>query len=338
MHAYRGPRRRLHRRRALLSAAAVTAIAYCVIALISRALPVWGLLSLFVAVSAAYIPLLAVAGVLLAVLSRRIVLSIAAVLVLTATLAVQVPWYFVARPVDVGPHTDVRVLSSNLRKGRAEASSFVRFATQNADVIAVSELTPDAAQRFSRAGLEKTFRYFLLYPVPGTGGIGLWSRYPIVDAIPAKRRYPGFITARLQIPGVRLNPLITSLHITSPLTRWGLAFNEWQIGISGAKARLDALAKAAGSAAVIVAGDFNSTPDMRQFRDLLTNGYRDAVEQTGGGFGPTFPSRSWHPPVITIDHVLTRQAAASAIRTVYIRGSDHRAVLATVQVPLDPGP
>lgn len=298
----------------------------------------WGLLSLFVAVSAAYTPLLAIAGVVLAALSRRVVLSIAALLVLTATLAVQVNWYSVSRPVDVGPHTDIRVLSSNLRKGRADAASFVRLAKDNADVITVSELTPEAAQRFSRAGLEKTFPYFLLYPVPGTGGIGMWSRFPIVDAIPKKHRYPGFITARLQIPGVRLNPLVTSLHITSPLTRWGLAFNEWQIGISGTKARLDALAKAAGPAAVIVAGDFNSTPDMRQFRDLLTNGYRDAVDQTGAGFGPTFPSRSWHPPVITIDHVLTRQAAASAIRTVYIRGSDHRAVLATVQVPLDPGP
>ena len=72
---------------------------------------------------------------------------------------------------------------------------------------------------------------------------------------------------------------------------------------------MDDFADAAGPAAVIVAGDFNSTPDMRQFRDLLTNGYRDAVEQTGAGFAPTFPSRTWHPPLITIDHVLTRQAA-----------------------------
>jgi endonuclease/exonuclease/phosphatase (EEP) superfamily protein YafD len=34
--------------------------------------------------------------------------------------------------------------------------------------------------------------------------------------------------------------------------------------------------------------------------------------------------------------VLTRQAAATSIRTVYVRGSDHRALLATVGVPLDP--
>ncbi len=39
-----------------------------------------------------------------------------------------------------------------------------------------------------------------------------------------------------------------------------------------------------------VGGDYNSTTDMRQFRDLLTDGYHDAVEQTGSGFAPTFPA------------------------------------------------
>ncbi|WP_425294985.1 hypothetical protein [Mycolicibacterium vanbaalenii] len=37
---------------------------------------------------------------------------------------------------------------------------------------------------------------------------------------------------------------------------------------------MENLAAEAGNGAVIVAGDFNSTPDMHQFRQLLTNGYR----------------------------------------------------------------
>ena len=60
------------------------------------------------------------------------------------------------------------------------------------------------------------------------------------------------------------------------------------------------------------------------------------VEQTGAGFAPTFPSDPWLSPLITIDHVLTRHAAAASVRTVYVDGSDHRALLATVEVPLDP--
>ena len=79
-----------------------------------------------------------------------------------------------------------------------------------------------------------------------------------------------------------------------------------------------------------------STPDTRQFRDLLTNGHHDAVEQTGSGFAPAYPSDAWFPPVITIDHVLTRNAVASSIMTIDVPGSDHRSLLANIAVPVDP--
>ncbi len=114
--------------------------------------------------------------------------------------------------------------------------------------------------------------------------------------------------------------------------------DDWRYGMAGAKAKLDNYATAAGPAAVIIGGDYNSTPDMRQFRDLLTDGYHDAVEQSGAGFAPTFKADSWLPPVITIDHVLTRNAVASMIRTVKIKGSDHRSLLATIRVPIDAEP
>jgi endonuclease/exonuclease/phosphatase (EEP) superfamily protein YafD len=129
---------------------------------------------------------------------------------------------------------------------------------------------------------------------------------------------------------------LAGVHVTSPLANYGRSFDNWRNGIDALSGQMREFGRSTGPAAAIVAGDFNSTPDMRQFRDLLTDGYRDAVQQTGAGFAPTFPSRWWHPPLITIDHVLTRNAAATSIRTVFIPGSDHRAVLATVAIPLDP--
>jgi endonuclease/exonuclease/phosphatase (EEP) superfamily protein YafD len=99
--------------------------------------------------------------------------------------------------------------------------------------------------------------------------------------------------------------------------------------------KLEGLADA-GPGSVIVAGDFNSTPHMRLLRGLLTSGDRDATEETGAGPAPTFPPYTWFPPLITIEHVLTRHAAACSIRTIDVRGSDHRSLLATVDVPLDP--
>jgi len=68
-----------------------------------------------------------------------------------------------------------------------------------------------------------------------------------------------------------------------------------------------------------------------------TEGYRDAVEQTGSGFAPTFPSDAWYPPLLTIDHVLIRNAAARSVRAVDVAGADHRALLVTVRVPIKAG-
>ncbi|MDA4107343.1 endonuclease [Mycobacterium holsaticum DSM 44478] len=324
------------RLRVRLTVLAIAALAFSIVSLHFRACAISNVVELVAAVSSPYVPWLALLGVMLLFLCRRLVLSIIAMAVVAAILATQVPWYYFGRQADVGPHAEIRVLSSNLRKGRADASSFVKLAKDKADLIAVAELTPEESRRFSQAGIEDTFPYSVLKPAPNAGGIGLWSRFPLTAVQPAQRSDDALIAARVRVPQVRFNPIIASVHVTSPVTAEAGSFDRWRNSITDAKNGLDHFAEIAGPAAVIVAGDFNSTPDMRQFRDLLTNGYRDAVEQTGAGFAPTFPSNKWFPPVIVIDHVLTRNAAASSIRRVNITGSDHRALLATIKVPLDP--
>lgn len=79
---------------------------------------------------------------------------------------------------------------------------------------------------------------------------------------------------------------------------------------------------------VVAAGDFNSTRDMAQFRRILDSGYHGA-----GVFTPTYPADSALPPVLGIDHILTRNGSPGRTWTADIPGSDHRAVLATVQIP-----
>ena len=65
-----------------------------------------------------------------------------------------------------------------------------------------------------------------------------------------------------------------------------------------------------------------------QFRRLLTHGYADAARQAGAGYLASYPTDRWYGPVIGIDHVLVRSAAATSVRTVDLPGSDHRGVLA----------
>jgi endonuclease/exonuclease/phosphatase (EEP) superfamily protein YafD len=293
------------------------------------------MLRLIIAVGATFLPLAALVGLVLAIVCRRPVLSIIGVFLLTATTVVQLSWYFFGSPEHVQRAAEVRVLSSNLRYGRADPAQFVSLATRDADLISAVELTPEAVERFKQAGIDAVFPYSYLKPGSGAGGIGIWSRYPITPLTAPGHRGVRMPAVRVAVPGLPAEPVLAAVHVMSPLAGDENTIADWNRGMAGAKAQLDNFAKEAGPAGVIIGGDYNSTSNMRQFRDLLTNGYRDAVEETGSGFGPTFKADIALPPVITIDHILTRNAVASSVRTITIKGSDHRALLATIQLPLD---
>ncbi|MDZ7910616.1 MAG: endonuclease/exonuclease/phosphatase family protein [Rhodococcus sp. (in: high G+C Gram-positive bacteria)] len=314
---------------------AVVALLYVVAALIARTVPLTNLAALVIAASFAYVPLLALCALILAALCRKKLLSLIGIALLAISVSVQVPWQDLGRSPDTGaPSTELRILSSNIQKGEAHTAAFVGLAAESADIITMSELTAEAAARFREGGLRKTFPYSILVPRPGAGGMGLWSRYPLT-ALPPSKYGNNFIAARVRVPGVQDDPVVASVHLMSPLAGGANTFAEWNHRITAAKAEFADYAETAGPAAVIIAGDFNATPDMRQFRDLLDVGYRDAVIQTGAGFSPTYSPHPAIPPLITIDHVLNRNSSAQSIRTVDIPGSDHRALLATVAVPLD---
>jgi endonuclease/exonuclease/phosphatase (EEP) superfamily protein YafD len=319
-----------------LTALAVATILLTILALIARTQPISNVPRLVLAVGSPYVPLAAFAGLVVATTCRRFLLSMLAVAVVAASLAVQISWYYLGRPTDVGAYQDIRVLSSNLRYGQANPTFLVNLANDDADVVTVTELTSEEVQRLKRAGIDKPFPYSHLIPAAGAGGIGMWSRYPLTVLSAPRHRGVSIPAARLEIPGLRFEPLLASVHVYSPIAGDANTVGEWRGGMAGAKVQLDNFARTAGAAAVIIGGDYNSTPDMRQFRDLLTNGYRDAVEQSGSGFAPTFPSNRKFPPVITIDHVLTRNATAESVRTIEVPGSDHRALLTTVRLPVDP--
>ena len=65
-----------------------------------------------------------------------------------------------------------------------------------------------------------------------------------------------------------------------------------------------------------------------------TNGFHDAAAQAGAGLTRTHPSDvPMLPPVFALDHILTRGCAATAVRTLSMAGSDHRALVAEISIP-----
>jgi endonuclease/exonuclease/phosphatase (EEP) superfamily protein YafD len=307
----------------------LVAFAVAGLALASRYLPITNHVVLLTAAFSPYLMVCAPLSVVLLALARHWILAIIAMGFTIATLAVQLPLYRgsdAARTAAVG----LRVISANLREGQADPSYLVRSAREQADVLAFQELTPREADRLSAAGLDATFPYRWLDPRAGPSGVGVWSRLPMH----ATKRIEGYtfalVSAQIQVAGVSIDPTVVVAHIAGP---WPQPIDEWCRDLDRLPVTLLEVAEQTGSGSVIVAADLNSTTDMRPFRGLLRNGYRDAAEQSGAGIQPTFPANWRLPPFIAIDHILTRSCTATSLRTIKIPGSDHRGLAATVMIP-----
>ncbi|MFI5506740.1 endonuclease/exonuclease/phosphatase family protein [Mycobacterium sp. NPDC051804] len=302
------------------------------VGLASRYLPITNEAVLVVAAASPYLTAAGVVALILFALARRWVLSIAAALLCVATIGVQLPRFIGPERMDV-PSVAVRVVTANLGMGQADSSAVADLARSSADVLVIQELTPEAATGLSSVGLNQTFPHQMLNPEAKAFGIGIWSRYPIIDPAHIEGYQMPMLRARIQVPGVRFAPTLLAVHLAAPWLQPLQIFND---DMARFPATLRDVARDAGSGAVIVAGDLNSTFDMQPFRKFLDEGYRDAGEQVGAGLTRTYPSKPWRKPMIGIDHVLVYNCVASSAYTVPVPGSDHRGLATVVEVPVDP--
>lgn len=322
-------------RRASQTGTGLVAFTVAGLAFASRYLPITNHVVLLTAALSPYLMLCGPLSVVLLALARRWILAFIAAGLTVATLAVQLPLYRgsdTVRTAGLG----LRVISANLREGEADPGYLVTSAREQADILAVQELTPEEVDRLSAAGLDATFPYRWLDPRPGASGVGVWSRFPMHAA----KRIGGYtfalVSAQIRIAGMPIDPTVIVAHMTGP---WPQPTDGWHRDLDRLSGTLLEVAEQTGGGPVIVAGDLNSTTDMRPFRGLLRNGYRDAAEQSGAGIEPTFPADWRLPPFIAIDHILTRSCTATSLRTIKISGSDHRGLAATVMIlPSPPSP
>jgi endonuclease/exonuclease/phosphatase (EEP) superfamily protein YafD len=271
-------------------------------------------------------------GMLLLAVGRRWLLTIFAAVLCLVLIASQAPRYLGPEESEV-PAAAVRVLTANLGLGQADPRAVVALASDAADVVVVQEMTPEAVAGLSAAGLDGVFPHRVIDPQPIAAGIGIWSRYPIAGYAAVGGYQMPMLSAQIRVTGVRFDTTVLAVHLAAP---WVQPLRWFHGDIEKLPSTLRGVADAAGSGAVIVAGDLNATYDMRPFRRLLDEGYRDAAEQAGAGLTRTYPSRRLRPPVIGIDHVLVHNCDATSARTVAVPGSDHRGLVTTVEVPMDP--
>lgn len=295
----------------------VLLVAVC--ALVARFLPALNRPVVATAALSPYLMLGAPLAVLLFAVSRHWTLVATAAALTVAVLAVQAPWY-IGSPTATGPV--VRFVSANLLLGRADPAAVAALAREHADVLAVQELTPALADELT-AALAEDFPHQALRPRDRAAGVGLWSRFPIAAAGTDESFTRGFVVALIEVPDTDAPATVVSTHMPPPRS----AFDTWrdQIGRLG-----PVLHQLPHEGPVIVGGDFNATSDVREFRRLLRNGYRDGAAQAAAGMTRTHPSHLPIPPLLGVDRILTRESTATTINTVPVAGSDHLALVAEV--------
>ena len=298
------------------------------VAFAARFVPVVNHTILIVAALSPYLVIGAGAFALVLLLGQRSWWAAGPAILVAAVVAAQLPLYFSSgrTPPD---SVAIRVLTANLH-GAADPEALVSIGRRDADLVVVQELTPELAAAVGRLGLESDFPYRSVEARRGSAGVGLWSRYPITGSSRDPRYELGLLTASLRVPGTSADTVVLAVHLVGP---WPQPIDGWREDISRFPDSLRVAADGAGAGAVIAAGDFNATADMQPFRRLLQGGFTDAVDQSGAGFTPTFPSNRSVPPLIGIDHILTLNSTASELQTVRIPGSDHLGLTAVINVP-----
>jgi endonuclease/exonuclease/phosphatase family metal-dependent hydrolase len=272
-----------------------------------------------------YVAGAAVAVPLVLVVFRRWVAVAAAAVVATVLVACVAPrWFADGGKLPTGP--TLKVMSANLLKGGADPGFLVALVrTQQVDLLALQEFTPEAERALDAAGLAALLPHRSSHPLAGVGGSALYSRFPLRDD--GIRVLPQRFTqakATLTIPGAA--PLaVESVHTCAP----SAAENT---GCMTESFPNEPPATVDGQVRVLL-GDFNATLDHEVLRRLLDTGYRDAADVLGDGLTMTWPYNKLFPP-IALDHVLAdRRIGVRRFAVTQVPRSDHRSVFAELVLP-----
>jgi vancomycin resistance protein VanJ len=193
----------------------------------------------------------------------------------------------------------LRVMSWNVLFSNNDVTSVGKtILEQQADVVGLQELGYWQAARLERM-MAGRYPYRVLHP-GGAGGLGVWSRYPIVQVDETKPWGVGCSCQRmvLDVQGQRIQ-LINAhpqapqykLRYWKPL-RWAPFFlvpHSFDAAEQDIPIRTIVGDVQERSAPMIVVGDFN-TSDRQPNYWLLRRYLKDAFREAGTGFGLTYPN------------------------------------------------
>ena len=240
--------------------------------------------------------------------------------------------------VNAGPdEREIIVYTANIaEQGGSFGPLLDQIAHEAADLVFTQELAPignelDVALR--RLGYQAA-----LEPRSDYTGVGLWSRYPIVDAESMRLAgQRGNFSQRIRIDVAGTIVTVFNVHLNAPVDlQWRPTGNplDYRL-IYQRRHRADQvealLAQVrAQDGPVLLAGDFNLTDRTYEYR-RLSEELTDSFASTGWGLGGTFPApgSDWRfarlsVPLVRIDYIWAgKDVSPRSAHPVEAAGSDH---------------
>lgn len=230
----------------------------------------------------------------------------------------------------------LRVMTCNVYKGRADPERIVELVrSEGVQVLALQETTRDFVSELERTGLGELLPYSSRASSDGVYGNGIWSALPISDAqsdavgSSASAMPSGTVTLGADDSGAGARVCLVSVHTCAPVPGY---WNLWKRSVEEIGSVRDRAAADTATRYVLM-GDFNATYDHAPFREMLGGTLRDAAREVGR-LTLTWPAdRASVPALSGIDHVVMGPGVgAQDIEVAPVAGTDHKALLATLEV------
>lgn len=263
-----------------------------------------------------------------ALLAQRRLLSVIALAVITGHIITLVPEVRTASPLPP-TYTETRrisILSHNMHYDNWDKRAFAEgVRSTNADIVFLQEYSLRDFYQLEEHRPFENYRYSYSEPTHNPKGLAIFSKFPLSSTELIIRNGFPQMRAVADVDGRQV--ILWNVHVNAPTEP---PITKWEDDLKLLRERL-----LAERGDVIVAGDFNATFQHRPFRQLVSNGYREAARDRGRWYARTWPEsfrgRLGTGGIVRLDHVLTR----GAIRPITItegppNGSDHLTVRSTI--------
>lgn len=249
-------------------------------------------------------------------------------------LAVQASWLtpYLPHAAPTASGSPLRLLSVNVNFGKADPDQLAdRLRSERPDVVVLLEIQQPLLDALAADGVAADYPYSVGNVPPGWSAVGHESD----EGTLVLSRTPVRELERLPTPNGQY--VVSVERSGGPVTVIAARPRNVLLGMAGWRGDSAEVARAASAhphEPLVVAGDFNAVREHATMRPLAALGLRDAAEESGAGWVPTYPSNDEAlPPLITIDHILVGdKVTATALRSFPLFGTDHRGLVADLVV------